>query len=124
MSTPAFQPLPSARRTSAPISGSRPAEVMTSASSNHPASVGALIGGSSMTTSAMPSGLVQVMGTGQQCTITSASFDFGGRVVLVTGGTAGIGRVICEQFLASGAEVVTCGRNEPDQLPEAAGRTA
>jgi NAD(P)-dependent dehydrogenase (short-subunit alcohol dehydrogenase family) len=56
--------------------------------------------------------------------MTSASFDFGGRVVLVTGGTAGIGRVICERFLASGAEVVTCGRNEPESLAAAGGRTA
>ena len=50
--------------------------------------------------------------------------DQTGRVVLVTGGTKGIGRVIVERYLGWGAEVVTCGRTEPDELPSAGGRTA
>ncbi len=50
--------------------------------------------------------------------------DFTGRVVIVTGGTRGIGRVIAETFLASGADVLICGRNEPERLPAADGRQA
>jgi len=38
-------------------------------------------------------------------------------VVLVTGGGKGVGRGITERFLASGAEVVICGRSEPESLP-------
>jgi 3-oxoacyl-[acyl-carrier protein] reductase len=34
------------------------------------------------------------------------------RVCVVTGSTAGIGRVVAEQLLAEGAQVVGCGRNE------------
>jgi NAD(P)-dependent dehydrogenase (short-subunit alcohol dehydrogenase family) len=56
--------------------------------------------------------------------MASASFDFTGAAVIVTGGTKGIGRVICERFLDAGADVVTCGRSEPDALPSAGGRTA
>jgi len=50
--------------------------------------------------------------------------DYTGRVVLVTGGTKGIGRVIVQRFLDWGAEVMTCGRTEPEDLPSAGGRTA
>ena len=46
------------------------------------------------------------------------------RVVLITGGTKGIGRTLCERFLAAGDEVLTCGRTEPDELPHHGGRTA
>ncbi|MFN8051699.1 MAG: SDR family oxidoreductase [Acidimicrobiales bacterium] len=52
------------------------------------------------------------------------SIDFTGQVVIVTGGTKGIGRTICERFLELGADVLTCGRTEPADLPSAGGRTA
>lgn len=50
--------------------------------------------------------------------------DFTGKVVIVTGGCRGVGRGIAERFLAAGADVVVCCRNEPDALPAAAGRDA
>lgn len=50
--------------------------------------------------------------------------DFTGKVAIVTGGGKGVGRGITEQFLAAGADVVICGRNAPETLPSAGGKTA
>ncbi|PLW74474.1 short-chain dehydrogenase, partial [Streptomyces sp. DJ] len=56
--------------------------------------------------------------------MSSNPVDFTGRAVIVTGGTKGIGRAVAEAFLAAGADVLVCGRNEPAELPAANGRTA
>ena len=54
----------------------------------------------------------------------SNPLDFTGKVAIVTGGSRGVGRGIAQRFLESGADVVICGRNEPESLPEGGGKSA
>jgi NAD(P)-dependent dehydrogenase (short-subunit alcohol dehydrogenase family) len=56
----------------------------------------------------------------------SGPLDYTGKVVVVTGGSRGVGRGIAEGFLAAGADVVICGRTEPSEadLPSGGGRRA
>jgi len=52
------------------------------------------------------------------------SLDMSGKVVIVTGGGRGVGRGISLRFLEAGAEVVICGRSEPESLPSVEDRRA
>ncbi len=50
--------------------------------------------------------------------------DYSNKVVIVTGGSRGVGRGITLRFLEAGAQVVICSRNQPEEVPEANGRRA
>ncbi len=52
------------------------------------------------------------------------AIDLAGQVAIVTGGARGVGRGISLRLLEAGADVVICGRNEPESLPSAGGRSA
>ena len=52
------------------------------------------------------------------------ALDMSGKVAIVTGGSRGVGRGIALRFLEAGAEVVICGRKQPEELPGAGGRQA
>lgn len=52
------------------------------------------------------------------------ALNFSGKTVIVTGGTKGVGLGITKRFLEAGANVVVCGRNEPESLPAAGGKSA
>ena len=56
--------------------------------------------------------------------MTASPLDLSGRAVLVTGGARGVGRGITELFLEAGADVVICGRTEPESAVSASGREA
>ncbi|HEY3841864.1 MAG TPA: SDR family oxidoreductase [Acidimicrobiales bacterium] len=46
--------------------------------------------------------------------MAQATFDFTGQVVVVTGGSRGVGAGIVRAFAGAGARVVTCGRHEAE----------
>ena len=54
---------------------------------------------------------VATTGTGN-----SNKWTLQGKNVVVTGGTKGIGKAVCDDLLALGANVLTCGRNEAEVL--------
>jgi NAD(P)-dependent dehydrogenase (short-subunit alcohol dehydrogenase family) len=52
------------------------------------------------------------------------ALDYTDKVILVTGGGKGVGKGITECFLEAGAQVLICGRSEPESLPRSGDREA
>src|SRR4051812_29037703 len=52
------------------------------------------------------------------------ALEMSGKVVIVTGGSKGIGRGIAARFLEAGAEVVICARHPPEAPPRGGEREA
>src|SRR4051794_8781036 len=46
----------------------------------------------------------------EETAMSTVTFDFSGKVVLVTGGGSGIGRQVAKDFVRAGARVVIAGR--------------
>jgi len=44
---------------------------------------------------------------------SDVEFDFSNKVVLVVGGSKGIGKEVCRQFVFTGAEVLCASRTDP-----------
>lgn len=66
-----------------------------------------------------------MMGDSSEIHASGASrFDLRGRVAIVTGGSAGIGRGIAQSLLEAGADVVVCARKKPESPVTGGGREA
>lgn len=50
--------------------------------------------------------------------------NFSGKTVIVTGGAKGVGLGITRRFLEAGANVVICGRSDPESLPKSGSNAA
>ncbi|PIE40755.1 MAG: short-chain dehydrogenase, partial [Gammaproteobacteria bacterium] len=46
--------------------------------------------------------------------MSTITYDYTGKSVIVTGGTKGVGKGVTEAFLQAGANVYICGRNAPE----------